>query len=92
MDLLQLKTFAFSKLQIAYRITKEKKPHTIAKTLIKPCALEMTEIVCGSEQRRKLEGILMSNNIVNSRIHDISEDILKQVMEESASSPFPFSL
>ena len=34
----------------------------------------------------------MSNNVVNSRIHDISENILKQVMEESASSPFLFSL
>ena len=34
----------------------------------------------------------MSNNAVKSRIDDISENILKQVMEESATSPFPFSL
>ena len=52
----------------------------------------MTEIVCGSDQRRKLEGIPMSNNIVKSRINDISENILRQVMEELATSPFPFSL
>ena len=78
--------------KIAYRIAKEKKPHSIAETLIKPCALEMTEIVCGSGQRRKLEGIPMSNNVVKLRIDDISENILKQVMEELATSPFPFSL
>ena len=77
--------------KIAYRIAKEKKPHSIAKTLIKPCALEMTEIVCDSDQRRKLEGIPMSNNVVKLRI-DISENILKQVMEKLATSPFPFSL
>ena len=39
--------------KVAYRIAKEKKPHTIAETLIKPCALEMIELVCGSEQRKK---------------------------------------
>ena len=78
--------------KIAYRIAKEKKLHSIAETLIKPCALEMTEIVCGSNLRRKLEGIPMSNNVVKSRIDDISENILKQVMEELATYPFPFSL
>ena len=52
----------------------------------------MTEIVCGSDQRRKLEGIPMSNNVVKLRIDDISENILKQVTEELTTSPFPFSL
>ena len=78
--------------KIAYQIAKNKKPHTIAETLIKPCALEMTEIVCGSEKRKKLKSIPMSNNVIKSRIDDISENILKQVMEELASSPFAFSL
>ena len=50
---------------IAYRNAKEKKSHSIAETLIKPCALEMTEIVCGSDQRRKLEGIPMSKTLLN---------------------------
>ena len=78
--------------KIAYRIAKQKKPHSIAETQIKPCALEMTEMVCGSDQRRKREGIPMSNNVVKSRIDDISENILKQVREELATSSFPFSL
>ena len=43
--------------KIAYRIAKEKKPHSIAETLMKPCTLEITEIVCGSDQRRKLANL-----------------------------------
>ena len=86
------KPVLLSSYKVAYRIAEEKKPHTIAETLMKPCALEMTEIVCGSEQTRKLEGIPRSNKVVNSRIHDISENIIKQVMQEFASSPFSFSL
>ena len=39
--------------KVAYRIAKEKKPHTIAEAVIEPCALEMIELVCGSEQRKK---------------------------------------
>ena len=34
----------------------------------------------------------MPNNVVKSRIDDILENILKQVMERLATSPFPFSL
>ena len=35
--------------RVAYRIAKEKKPHTIGKRLTKPCALDMVELVCGVE-------------------------------------------
>ena len=40
--------------QVAYRIAKEKKPHTIGEQLVKPCAIDMVELVCGVEQKRKL--------------------------------------
>ena len=49
--------------KVAYRIVKEKKAHKIGETLIKPCALEMTELVCGTEQRKKLEAVPLSNDI-----------------------------
>ena len=52
----------------------------------------MTEIVSGSNQRRKLEGIPMSNNVVKSRIDDISENILKQVIDELAIFSCSFSV
>ena len=78
--------------KVAYRIAKEKKAHTIGETFIKPCALEMTELVCGTEQRKKLEAVSLSNDTISSRIIDISNNILKQVMEELKASPFPFSM
>ena len=78
--------------KVAYSIAKEKKPHTIGETLVKPCALEMTELVCGIEHRKKLEAIPLSNDTINCRIYDISNNILEQVMEELKASPFPFSM
>lgn len=78
--------------KVAYRIAKSKKPHNIGETLIKPCALEMVELVCGLEQRKKLEAIPLSNDVIHSRIVEISCNILKQIMDELKTSPFPFSI
>ena len=52
----------------------------------------MTELVCGTEQRQKLEAVPLSNDTISSRITDISNNILEQVLEELKSSPFPFSM
>jgi len=78
--------------KVANRIAKEKKPHTIGQTLLKTCALDMTEMVCGTEHLTKLEADHLSNDTINSRITDISNNILEQVMEELKASPFPFSI
>jgi len=40
--------------KVAYRIARSKKPHTIGESLIKPRTLEMVELVCGLEQRKKI--------------------------------------
>ena len=45
------KPFVEASYKVAYRIAKQKKPHTIGETLIKPCVLEMVEIVCGKKER-----------------------------------------
>lgn len=78
--------------KVAYRIAQQKKSHTMGETLIKPCALEMVELVCGVKERKKLESVPLSNDIIHSRIIDISANILKQVMEELKVTPFPFSM
>ena len=78
--------------KLAYRIAKEKKAHTIGETLIKLCALEMTELVCGTEQRQKLKAVPLTNDNIKSRITDIYNNILEQVMEELKASPFLFSM
>ena len=76
----------------AYRIAKEKKPHTIAEGLIQPCAMDMVELLCGGEQIRKLEKIALSNDTVRCRINDMSQDILNQVTDEIRSSKAKISL
>jgi hypothetical protein len=78
--------------KVAYRIAKQKKPHTIGETLVKPCALEIVELVCGLEQKKKIEAVPLSNDTIRSRIADMSSNILKQVMDELRSSPFPFGI
>ena len=78
--------------KVAYRIAMEKKLHTIEETLVKPCALGMTELVCGIEHIKKLEALPLSNDTINCRINDIFNNILEQVMEELKASPFPFSM
>ena len=78
--------------RVAYRITKEKKPHTIGERLIKPCAMDMVELVCGVEQKRKLEKIALSNDTVRCRISDMSQDILNQVADEILASKAKISI
>ncbi|XP_014667304.1 PREDICTED: protein ZBED8-like isoform X5 [Priapulus caudatus] len=61
---------------VAYRIAKVKKPHTIGETLIKPCALEMVQLMCGEQHCKGLETIPLSDNVIKRRIDDIADDIL----------------
>lgn len=78
--------------KVAYCTAKQKKLHMIGETLVMPYALEMVELVCGLEQRKKIEAVPMSNDVIHSRIPDMSSNILKQVMEELAATPFAFSM
>ena len=45
------KPFVEASYKVAYCIAKQKKPHMIGETLIKPCALERVKIVCGTKER-----------------------------------------
>ena len=78
--------------KVAHPIAKEKKAHTIGEILVKLYALKMTELIYGIEQRKKLEAVSLSNNTISSRITDISNNILEQVMKELKASLFPFSM
>jgi hypothetical protein len=52
----------------------------------------MFKLVCGLEQRKKLEAVPLSNDVLSSRIVDIFFNILKNVTQEFAASPFPFRM
>ncbi|XP_013781361.1 protein ZBED8-like [Limulus polyphemus] len=77
---------------VAMRIVKSKKPHDIAKKLIKPCALDMVEHVCGNKEKQKIQAIPLSNGTIHRRIIEMSQDICQQVIEQIKSSPAKISL
>ena len=56
--------------QGAYKVAKSKKPHVIAEELIKPWRKNCQQWL-GQEARKKLELAPVSNNVMQSRIHDI---------------------
>ena len=68
--------------RVAQRIAKLKKAHTIAEELVKPCALEMTELMCGKEVMTKLAQIPLSNNTILRRIGCVSDDIRELVCDK----------
>ena len=73
---------------MAFEIAKQKKPHTIGETLIKPCILKTAGIVLGKEAEKKLAAILLSNNTIQKRIKNLSLDIKSQVAQKIKIAPF----
>ena len=78
--------------EVVYLIAKQGKPHTIGETLVKPAALKMANIMLGKDAENKLSQIPLSNDTINSRTDDMSNDILAQVVADLISSPAKFSL
>ena len=66
--------------RITLRIAQTKKPDNIGEELIKPCILEATKLILREQQANKLQAISLSNDMVRSRISEMSEDILLQVV------------
>ena len=77
---------------VAYKVAKQQKCHTIAETLIMPCAKAMVAKLCGEDQAKKLSVTPLSNNTIRRRVDDMAEDILVQVIEEVKSSPVKLCL
>ncbi|XP_059097468.1 protein FAM200C-like [Tigriopus californicus] len=78
--------------KVSYMIAREKKPHTIGETLVKPCALEMAKIVLGEDAAKKLSQVSVSNDTVHQRIKDMSQNIITQVVSEIKQSPAKISM
>ncbi len=65
--------------EVALEMTKQKKPHTIGETFIKPCTLKMVKSVLGDASERKIQQISLSNDTVKRRINETSNDIKEKV-------------
>ena len=78
---------------VALEIAKQKKTHTIGETLVKPCLLKTAKLVLGDASVAKLKQISLSNNTIQRRISDMSEDVKKQMVNEIKASPmFSFQI
>ena len=71
--------------EVALTIPKQKKPHSIAETLVKPCAIKMAERVLGKQSSKKLEAISLSNDTIRLRINEMADDISFQLISELKS-------
>ena len=65
---------------VAQRIAKCKKAHTLAEELILPAAVDMCEVIIGTEAANKLKTVPLSDTI-RRRIDDLSDDILSQLLD-----------
>ena len=77
---------------LAYNVAKSKKPHTIAEELIRSSALQMADDILGKEASKKLELVPLSYSIIQSRIQDLSLDILVQVIAEIKANSLKIAL
>lgn len=76
----------------AYAIARDKKPHTIGETFLKPVVIEMARIVLDQQSANKLAEISLSADTIHDRISDMSNDVLDQVVQDLLCSPVGFSL
>lgn len=74
---------------VALRIARDMKPHTFAEHLLFPVAKDSVRVMIGDEFVTKLSAVSLSNDTVRRRIHDMSADILDQVVQEIKSAPLP---
>ena len=62
------------------------KPHTIAESLVKPCAIKMVERVLGKQSSKKLEALSLSDNTIQHHITEMADDIFSQLISKLKSS------
>ena len=66
--------------KVSYRIALSGEAHTIAETLIKPCAKDMATCMIDAKSAEIIETIPLSNNTVARRIQDLATDIENELV------------
>jgi hypothetical protein len=75
---------------VNYHIAFAREANTVAETLIKTCAVEMTTCVLGELLKKKLEAVKLFNGTVERLIQDLSAG--KKQLVSLLKSSFAFSL
>ncbi|XP_008178224.1 protein FAM200B-like [Acyrthosiphon pisum] len=74
--------------EVSYLIAKTKKPHSIGESLVLPAAIKIVTAMHGEAYANDLKSIPLSDNTVSRRISNISDDILKQLLNRLRSNYF----
>ncbi|GFS70131.1 SCAN domain-containing protein 3 [Nephila pilipes] len=68
---------------VAKLIARQKKPHTVGKTLIKPACMEIVRLMLGPPNEVKdVNKVSLSADTVKRCIHDMSSDILGTLIKK----------
>ena len=72
---------------VSLRIAKSKKPHTIGEELVLPCTKDIVRLMIGADAGKKLSSLSLSDNTIQCRIQEMSDDIKNQVVDQIKQSP-----
>ena len=65
---------------VGLRIAKAKKTHTIAESLILPCAVELCKAVLDEKAAVEIQKVPLSNDSIKRRIDDMAVDVERQLI------------
>ncbi|GFT07327.1 zinc finger BED domain-containing protein 5 [Nephila pilipes] len=71
---------------VAKLILRQKKPHTVGETLIKPACMEIVRLMLGPNEVKEGNKVSLSADTVKRRIHDMSSDILGTLIKKLLSA------
>ncbi|GFT75459.1 zinc finger BED domain-containing protein 5 [Nephila pilipes] len=71
---------------VAKLIARQKKPHTVGETLIKPACMEIVRLMLGPNEVKEVNKVPLSGDTVKRRIHDMSSDILGTLIKKLLSA------
>ena len=77
---------------MAYLIAKDKKPHTIGETLIKPAAVAISQITHRDKIADELKEISLYADTIRRRISKIGQDIMCQLNDRVKRKKFALQL
>ena len=67
-------------------IARQKKPHAVGETLIRPACMEIVRLMFGPNEVKEVNKVSLSADTVKRRIHDMSSDILETLIQELLST------
>jgi len=66
--------------------------HTIAEEVIKPCVVDMADIILGDGAVKKFKQVALFSDTIFRRINDLSIDIRNQLISNLKASPLNISI